>query len=49
MVTLKNGDGFNFIQYTNGLYYYDTVDSSNNKTKTKIIDYSLVQIVKNNN
>ena len=48
MVTFTNGDSLKFKQYTNGLYCYDTADSINNKTKTKIIDYSLVKTIKNN-
>ena len=49
-VLLANGNKYEFKQYKNGLYYFDTQENSsgNDKTKDQVINYLLLQTVQDN-
>ena len=45
VVTLQDGNVFDFHQYSNGLYYFDTNSTVINKINGKSSNYSLVQTI----
>ena len=47
-VHLKDGPTYEFKQFNNGLYYFDTSVALNDKNKPSVTNYSLLQTVTNN-
>ena len=46
-MTLKDGQIYKFIQYSNGFYFFDTVYfNDSNTSKTTVKDYNMINIVK---